>query len=405
MKLRRLIAACAALALAGGWYFGLASPVRRFETALRSLRANDPEKVSYELLAIEPSNRMEAQASLLRGWLMMKSGDRGSQERTGALIEELNDAASDDEQNRALALALLARVRYENHQLADVVQLLGEALTLDPNEVEAHRWAGIILYELGLYMRAIPHLELVARLEPSNGRLHRLLGVIHRERGAIVGDAFAYKAAIEAYEESLRRDPDPQDMEDIRVELARCYLSRNEWDEALAALRPCSDTTDCLAIRAECYYSKGELERALGCIDRALAEAPDDAQSLSVKATLVTAKRDLPQAAELLERALVHEPANYNYRYRLVQVYRNLGKDDLADEHAAIMDRLLKLLEEQGNLSKRALTEGDPAIRFRLHDLCEQLGDHKMAESWRKAAEMLVSPAMARLNQPLPNSP
>ncbi|HVA44977.1 MAG TPA: tetratricopeptide repeat protein [Pirellulales bacterium] len=400
MKLTRLIAPCAALALAGGWYVGVGAPDRRFETALRSLRASDVEQVNYQLLAIEPSVGLQAQASLLRGWLMLMSKDRDDFLRTDAAIEELSDAVEDDDKDRALALALLGRARYENRQLREALNLLERSLELDPHEVEAHRWVGVVLYELGLYLPAIPHLEEVALREPSNGRLHRLLGIIHRERGEVLGDAFAFGAAVEAYQESLRRDPSPPDAQDVRLELARCFFYRNEWDEALDALRPCADTPDCLTLRAECYYSKGELARAVEYVDRALEQAPDNSHALSVKATLAMAKRDVPQAAALLERAVDAEPADYNLRYRLVQAYHHLGKEELAARHADEMETLLKLLEEQSELTRRALTETDAAMRFRLAELSERLDDHEMAKSWRKAAELLVSPTQRPGLQP-----
>lgn len=396
MKLSYLISPCVAVALVGGWYAAWAAPDRRFETALHSLRENDVEQVWYQLLAIEPCAKLEAQVDLLRGWLSLTAPNGEESRDPNAVMEELNDAAMDDENNRALALALIARMRYENHQLADALLLLEQSLKADPHEVEAHRWVGIILYELGLAMPAIPHLEEVADREPWNGRPHRLLGIIHRERGAVIGDAFAYAAAIEAYQESLKRDPAPHDLQEIRLELGRCYLFRNEWKEALDAIRSCEETAECFTLRAECYYGRGELERAIDCIDQALEQNPHDARALSVKATLVTAKRDTRQAADLLERAIREEPADYNLRYRIVQVYRHLGEDERADPHSKEMDKLLKVLEEQSDLTRRALTDTDPALRFRLAELADRLNDSDRAANWQQAGDMMASPLLRR---------
>lgn len=393
---------CGAILLAGGWYVAFAAPERRFEAALRALRARDAEDVGYKLLAVEPSAKLQAHAALLRGWLMLQSKKADEGGRTGAILEELNDAATDDEDNRALALALLGRTRYENGELTDALLLLEQSLRLDPDEVEAHRWAGVVLYDLGMLMPAIPHLEEVARREPGNGRPHRLLGIIHRERGAIIGDAFAFQAAVEAYQESLKRDPEQEDADEIRVELGRCLVYRNEWDEALEAVRPCFDSPDSLTLRAECYYAKGEIDRAMQCVDLALEQYPANAYALSVKATLAMAKRDIRQAADLLERAVKEKPADYNLRYRLVQAYRHLGDEELAARHVDDMEALLKMMEEQKDLMRRALTDSEASIRYRLADLAERLDEPKMAETWRNAAQMLDSPTLRQLLTPPP---
>jgi tetratricopeptide (TPR) repeat protein len=397
MKMIRIAIICGALLAAGGWY-GAASPDRHFEAALRALRANDMENVQYQLLAVEARDDHQAQASLLRGWLLLQSPKRDDDpQRIYAILEELNDAATDDEADRALALALLARARYESGQLTDALVLLEQSWRLNKDEVETQRWAGIVMYELGLYMPAIPFLEEVARREPHNGRPHRLLAIIHRERGTIIGDAYALQAAIEAFQESLKRDPAQYDADEMRVELARCLTIRNEWDEALETLRPCFDSPDNLALRAECYYAKGQLDRATQCVDLALEQNPDDAYALSVKSTLALAKRDFRLAAELLERAVKEKPRDYNLRYRLVQAYRHLGDEELAAPHVEEMELLLKLTEEQKDLTRRALIDTDATLRYRLANLSAQLGDPQMEATWRKAAEMLDSPMVQRL--------
>jgi tetratricopeptide (TPR) repeat protein len=405
MKIIPLLIACSALASAGGWYYGMAAPEQRFRAALRALRANDAEEVQYQLLTVEPCAQLEGQASLLRGWLLLHSKKGDDPGRTSAILEELNDAALDDENDRALALALLGRARYESGQLADALVLLDRAAQLNPDEVEAHRLAGVIFYDLGLPGAVIPHLEEVARLEPFNGRPHRLLGLIHHERGATLGDAFAFQAAVEAYQESLKRDPNQADAHEIRVELGRCLVYRNEWDEALAALRPCFDSADALAVRAECYHAKGDIDRAMQCVDLALEQYPESANALSVKAMLAIAKRDVRQAVELLERAVKEKSRDYNLRYRLVQAYRHLGEQELADRHTEDMDKLLELSEEEKVLIRKSISNPDAAIRYRLADLATQLDQSQLAKSWLKAANLLDSPVLQRMLTPAPVTP
>ncbi|HWB12897.1 MAG TPA: tetratricopeptide repeat protein [Pirellulales bacterium] len=393
---RSPIAFAALMLLAGGWYVAGATPERRFQGALRSLRASDAENVQYQILAVAPREESQARASLLRGWLMLEATKADEPGRNAAVMDELGDAA-DDEQHRALALALMGRVRYEEGKLADALVLLDRSLQLDRDEVEAHRWLGIALYDIGLARPAVFHLEEVARQEPWNGRPHHLMGIIHRERAVVSGEALAFEDAAAAFKESLARDPQQPNADEIRIELGRCYFYRNEFDQALEAVRPCFDAPESLVLRAECYYGKGDVDRANQCVDLALEQNPDDSRALSVKATIATKGRDFQQAATLLARAVQGKPSDYDLRYKLFSAYQHIGENEKAAEQAEEMEKLRGMYSELQVLTARASADlSDADIRYRLAELATRLDMRESAESWLKAAKMLDSPDLRR---------
>jgi tetratricopeptide (TPR) repeat protein len=278
---------------------------------------------------------------------------------------------------------------YEGGRFANALNMLGNALAEDPDEIEAHRWMGSALYDVGAVVPAVDHLKRVADHEVANSRICRLLGLIYRERGA-------YREAAAAYQESLARDPDQSDADRVRVDLARCQTALKDYDAALAALQDCADSADVLALRGLCYFEEGNRERAKQCVDRALLKDAENTAALNCLAQL-----DPAAAAEPLSRAVEDNPQDYQLRERLVETYRALGQEELADKHERRLRTLRKLREELDSLLLQANDNlFDAALRYRIADVAERLGLSELARDWRKAANMLGSPDAAAASLP-----
>lgn len=378
----------AAFLAACGWFVRAAGPQRKFEQGLSSLRANQPEQTGYCLAAIEHRADYHAQASLLRGWLRLQSHQAHTPEEFIAIWADLSDAL-EVRKCRPLTLALMGRLLYEGGRFANALQVLNGALAEDPDEIEAHRWLGSALYDVGAGFPALDHLKRVADQEVANGRICRLLALIYRERGA-------YREAAAAYQESLARDPGQPDAEQVRLELARCRVAFEDYNAALAALRDCADSADVLALRGLCYLKEGNRERAKQCVARALEENDGNAGALNCLAMI-----DPSAAIGPLSQAVEKKPDDYELRERLVETYRALGQEELAERHER---RLATWRELRGELDALLLQANenlsDAALRYRIADVAQRLGLSDLANNWQKAARMLGSPDAAT---PLPS--
>ena len=358
-----------------------------FQQALEDLRAANSEGVQYELLRLAARD-LEGRARLLRGWqtLQMKSTSTAD---LADVWSDVNDAAEDGA-DRALCLALMGRALYQNGQLAEAVRLLGQSLSEDPDESEAHRGLAVAWYELGVMPRAMQHLDRVAQLRPRDGGPHRLMGLILLQQGDLDG-------AITAYQESLRRDPKQPAAAEIRLDLARCLFKRQKYAEALALLDMTDDSAAALALKAECCHALGKNADAQRWVDAALTNTPDDADALAAAATLATAARQYGESVDLLRRAVRLRPNDYELNYRLMRAYRHNGDDDRAEKMAQQVETLQGLSDQLNQLMEKANQNLDDAgLRYHIADIAEQLGMAESAETWRKAARMLEAATAGR---------
>lgn len=359
-----------------------ARPEARFQSTLDSLRAEDAERVAYSSLYFSRRSGWEPSAALVRAWFRLW-GEHGKQkEEQNAAAEDLI-LALEDSRCRSFALALMGRVCYAQELTVQAVQLLQRALRENPDEVEAHRWLGIAAYDIGNTALAASHLQRVAELEPADGRPHRLIGLMLKEQDQ-------YAAAAAAYERSLSRDPSQTDAPVIYLELAQCRFSQRNYDGALAALEHCPATAEAMLVRAECYRAQAKTDAANDALERALAQKPQPPQALALKATLCTEARQEREAVVWLTKAMESEPNNYQFHYQLLQIYRRLGENALAETEARRTDELRRLTDELDELRAEAATNvTDAELRFRISDLARQLDMPELADNWAKAGRLV----------------
>ncbi|HEV3344466.1 MAG TPA: tetratricopeptide repeat protein, partial [Pirellulales bacterium] len=210
----------------------------------------------------------------------------------------------------------------------------------------------------------------------------------------------AFDKAAEAYQESLARDPNPPDGQEIRVELARCLFLQRKFDESLAALGT-SDSADAWLLRGECSYANGKVEEAGRCASEALKRDAQDADVLAFKATLAAVAGNQREAADLLAKAVRQKPNEYQLRYRLVQAYRRVGENNLADEQEKGLEDLRKKQDELHDLIAQASQDiGDVQLRYRIATIAQFLGMSEMSNQWLKAARMIEIANAGLVNQP-----
>ncbi|HEX7378130.1 MAG TPA: tetratricopeptide repeat protein [Pirellulales bacterium] len=394
MRTKILTIAIATVFLAAcGWFVRAAGPERKFAQGLAHLRANQPEETLYCLEAIEHRSGYQAQSSLLRGWLRLQSQQSHDAEEYIAIWADLSDAL-DVRKCRPLTLALMGRLLYEGGRYANALSVLQSALAEDPDEIEVHRWLGSALYDLGAMAPAVDHLKRVADQETANSRICRLLGLIYRDRGA-------FREAAAAYQESLTRDPRQTDADQVRCDLARCQIALEDYDAALTVLQGCADNDDVLALRGLCYFHEGNRERAKQCVDRSLQENAENVAALNCLAML-----DPAAAVQPLAKAVEDNPDDYQLRERLATVYRAVGKDDLAAKQEQRLAPSRALRKQLNTLLTQANDNlFDPALRYQIADVAQQLGLTKLSNDWLKAARLLESSNAAAVPMPVLATP
>lgn len=269
-------------------------------------------------------------------------------------------------------------------QIAEARSLLAAAVAADPQAVSAHRLLATIAYDTGSIPEALSHLEAVRRLVPGDPRPVRLLALIHSdyERHA---DAVAY------YEESLARDPNQPDRDDLRAEMAACQVQLRRHEEALATLARGADGPREKLLEAECRLALGQTSAARTLVDDVLAARPDDAAALVLAATIRLEDGDAAAALVPLDEAVRLAPHDYGARLTQARALATVGRETEAVRAQEEAERIRRVRAEFAELHQKAWdAPRDPAIRLRLAEVAESLGRPDLARVWREAAAALA---------------
>jgi len=348
-------------------------PDSHFQQGLAAFREDRIEDLDDCAATLAAFPGYEPHSQLLEGMALMHRG-----QFQPALNRFWNARNHDD--TRQLAYSLSGEAFYRLGNLREAIRVLSVAVQADPDNVDAHRWAAAACYDIGAMDHALRHLQRVAELAPDDPRPNRLRGLIHK-------DFERYGQAAAEYREALRRHPDPDRWDEVRIELADCLRREGQFAEALTVLEPCAATPGADALRAECQLALERTEPAAQLVRRALDNDPQHRDALLVQADLVLQAGDAAQAAEFLERAVEAHPRDDLVRYRLAQVYRRLGRDDRAEEQAAAMRELRELGKQFTKLHERAFNDlSDPQLRYEIGVMANRLGRPLLARGWFEAA-------------------
>ena len=140
--------------------------------------------------------------------------------------------------------------------------------------------------------------------------------------------------ALDSFEQALALQPnDPRTLE--LVAKAAQKLGDAERAESLAtrALQLAPDFPPAHHRLATLYFEKGQFAAALRHIDKALDSHPDDCRMLSRKGLILNRLERHGEAIEVFTRLIAREPKDYSHWNNLANLYRDIGKLALADEH------------------------------------------------------------------------
>jgi tetratricopeptide (TPR) repeat protein len=381
MRKRLLVSAIltTAVALLGGmgaWWHHTSRPDYLLRQGQAALRRGDTEAADVLASRLEASGHAD-HAHLLLGEIYFRL------ERPARALHEFNQI-HDQGALRLEAVAYSGQCLLQLHNAAEAVRCFEFVLAEQPDHVDCHRGLAIVYYDQGAMDRALKHLQEVARLDPADGRPHRLMGLIYKDQDRLA-------EAVLAYEEALKRPLADEPLRKVREELAEALVRQGDGRRALEVLGACdprhAEEAKVLALKAKGLLIQARAPEAKELLDRALRTHPDSLELQQTRAKLHLQDGEGQEAAALLERILAGQRHDVTCRYQLLQAYRMLDRTEDAAAQRARLDQDQALFHELSKLSDEAETKPwDAALRLRLADVCAKLDKADLAAMWRRAA-------------------
>lgn len=251
---------------------------------------------------------------------------------------------------------------------------LTEAIRLDPNLTEAFGRRAYAYASKGQFEQGIADMDECIRIEPTNAGFYENRGRMYDELGN-------QNAAIADYTEALRLDPD---LPYVYYNRGLLYFQLGDYEKSLA------DNTEAIRGRpthAQAYHNRGTAKQRLGDIEGALQdfarsielENPEKILSHECMGRIYLKKRDMDKAISHFSEAIQlgtsytgtyvsrgyayaklkqYELAIMDYQeairrnpdladayYDLAQIYRDIGDEAKAAEHAKRAQELDPTLE------------------------------------------------------------
>ena len=222
-----------------------------------------------------PSPKNAAQALAAQGLLLHGAGQLDPAEKY--YVEALSL-----DPNNLDALHMMGVVRLQQDKAGDAIDFIGRAIRRNPNVAQMHINLGAALRRAGEPAKAAQAYRKASRLDPKAAEAHYNLG-------QALFDLQDFEGAIAAYRNSLAIDPsDPHAL----VNLGNVYKALSRYDEAMdayesaLALKP--RFAPAHANISAVLRELGRFHAALACIETAVADDPTDAQNrMSLAASLL----------------------------------------------------------------------------------------------------------------------
>jgi tetratricopeptide (TPR) repeat protein len=365
-------------AFAGVVWFGHAPPTpdALFAEALAGLERGELEPFDRAVRVLEKRSEYEMHVRFLDGVALFRSG------RSEAALQRFATLAPAGDLREPMLL-YTAQALHAANRLPEAEFLLRTLVHECPENAEAHRWLGVIYYDLGAYDYAIVQLQELAKLVPDDYRPHRLIGLMYR-------DFEQDQEAIESYREALDRSPPRDVRNEILQELAEALVALRRYDEALEVIAEAQPTAVLETLKAQCLWSDGQAEAALRTLQNARRLNPTERTRILLEAEIRAARGDLPRGLELLREAVRLHPHDAECHYQLGLALRNAGLTTEAESELATWNRLKELATRLSQLNFQALRNPhDLDVREQLAEVCEELGKDELAAMWRQTVEAL----------------
>ena len=350
------------------------SPEERFRQAMAALEARDLKSVARTIKVLRREPGFETHVNLLLGASLLQTGS------AEAALKRLS-ARRPEGELRAPVLLLVAEAFYGLGRLTETELIARQLEHEQPDNVDAHRWLAAVYYDLGALNSAIKELGVVITLDPQDYQPRHLLGLIYF-------DSDNYADATKHYYKALELGPPPVKRREIIDDLAKVLVKLRAYRDALELLEQASLDAMLLALKSQCHWALGEHDLAIQILKQAEELDPDERQVLLLKGSIETEADNAEAAISPFTRHLKRDPHDFECRYRLALAYRSLGRIDRYETEIARMQESKELREQLTELGQQAADQPRNAeIRDRIADICEKLGKHELAETYRTAAD------------------
>lgn len=280
-------------------------------------------------------------------------------------------------------LVVFGSALFQRGHFGQAQEALAEALRLDPNSIQAHRWLAAMYKDTRALDLLYVHCQEWARLDPLDYRPHRLIGLETKSRAG-------FSDAIAAYQKALDRDPPAAIRQEILIEMAECQFESSQVEEAIRVLEPVASTVARDILLARCYWAVHREPEAKKLVVGALKLEPSHRFGNLLRADIAVKEGELDIAVEHLERFTEVFPSDHTGWYKLSQVYSQFKQRDKARECSVKADKLRAVeAAYYDTMEKSFHIPEDESIRRKLAALARQIGRPDLAEEWERAANLL----------------
>lgn len=361
--------------VAAYWVWGRSPPPdEQLRSGRAALAAGDTTTASR--IAASLSEKHPDHARILKADIQLRQGDP---QNALFLLNKVEDKGP----LRREAAALAGQCLLQLQNLPEAERAFRFVLSEQPDNIDGHRGLAAVYYDQGALLKSLHHLAEVARLDPADGRPHRMMGLIH-------ADLEARTEAVECYRAALARSLSPAAAGEVREELAEQLVKLGQPAAALEALgAPTAPESERVtAIRAEADWLLGRKAEASARLDVALRDHPDSMPLLRLRGKMDTEAGEWEKAAAALERAVKADATDLTSLHYLAMAYDRLKRTADADrvrrQHQTAKDGLEALTLLNREADDRPW---DRTVRLKLAEVCDRLGKTQLAAMWRRAAE------------------
>src|SRR5579864_150435 len=220
----------------------------------------------------------------------------------------------------------LALQQHQAGRLEQAEALYREVLELDPQNVDALHFLGVIAYQQGRHGQAE---ELISRSllrNSSNASAYSNLGNALEAQGK-------HQEAIDCYRRALVLAPD---YVDALVNLGAAYRAQGELDQAVSCYRRALELTPDLPTAhsnlGNVLGQQGRLDEAESCLRTALELKPDFAEAHSNLGGVLRNQNRLDEAMVFLQKALLLRPDFTEAYGHLAITFIAMGRPDEAEK-------------------------------------------------------------------------
>ena len=215
----------------------------------------------------------------------------------------------------------LAFALREAGRIEEAIQEYREAVTIDPENLEANRQLGMLLADCQHYDEAISCLEQVCSLDPRDSSAYSLLSRLYIQTGRA-------SKAQQLLRTALQYDGDNAN---LHSELATLYLAQNQGQQAVeelnASLELDPGNTDASLRLANLLYQHGQVGDAVNQLEDALAHHPHDAQVHRQLGEVYMMAGHLDKALDHFEALVTLDPQSSELYNRLGRIYQKKHYD------------------------------------------------------------------------------